>query len=561
MQAELKGSWRSRWLSRLEALLLLCLALHGATILISGGRPGDWLVVGLVIALAGWAFLQPASGSGLVAVRAAGALIAAWALAAVSGGPGSLFTLWFFPLTVVYSLLLPLRFSIALPFASTLLYISLGAIPDSPLPWAVILSQALLIALVSGTGLYFRRRRDEQVALRNAGVDERARQLQTERLAALDRLARGMAHDFNNLFTVIAGQIAMARGGVEWNDPARAHLETAGIAVEQAISLSRRLQISSARSAWAMAPVALNSLIEFHIHVWRETTPANISLQTRLSADVPAIRGDPDAITILLQEVIAHRAAAFGGNEGTLTITTRRHQLPDDDAGFGRYIGYTLNAGDYVALAIEDDAEAIHDEQLTTLFEPYGEDSSGAHGLALAVVLGIVRSHQGGVAATSASHRGNTFTFLFPTFQEDNETVSAPVTARAQDRQSTWRLIMLVSADLSLRDSLESALGDPALRVMVADDNTRALALHAEFAKGVELVVVSAGSAAETDIELIPELLRRNAHLPIIVIGGRVANHASMRNLIYLPPPIELPKLTAAVRAVLSHDRAPDISS
>jgi hypothetical protein len=280
-------------------------------------------------------------------------------------------------------------------------------------------------------------------------------------------------------------------------------------------------------------------------------------LRFELSGDLPDLRGDPAALRILLREVISHRAAAFGGKDGALTIRTSRRQLPENDAGSGRYTGYAPDAGEYVELAIEDNAESLDDMRLETLFDPYQENSSGARGLSLAMVLGIVRSHQGGLAVTSAAHLGNTFTFLFPAFQDDNGIAIAPAVADVAARRSTLRLILLVSADLSLRNGLERALDDPALRVMAATDSTRAAALYAEFANSVELVVINSEPALDSESDLVAELLSRNARLPIIVIGGPGANFPTIWDVTYLSPSVALSEMAAAVHAALARNSSP----
>ncbi len=556
-QQGLEGSWRSKWFQRLEGIVLLCLALHGVTILLAGGGPGDWLVVVLVLALSGWAIVQPAPGSAQVAVRAAGVLIAAWTLSAVSGGPGSLFILWFFALALAYPLLLPLRFATSLPIVATLLYVSLGAVSGALLPWGVILSQALLIALMSGIGLYFRRRQEKQIAP-SITDDERAQQLPSGRLTALDRLARGVAHDFNNLITVIAGQIALAQRDLGRRGPAYDHLQNANAAVEQAIALSRRLQISSSHSAWEVKAIALDPFIESQISGWRESAPARVTIQFQPAGDLPDLRADPSALRLLLKETIAHRAAAFGGNEGELIISTGRKEPGGNDAGFGRYTGYMLGDNKYVTLAIGDNGDALSDEHLATLFEPYQVGGNTAPGLGMAMVLGIVRSHQGGIAATSVAGQGNTLTFLFPTYQGRHELVRAPAVADAAGHQSALRLILLVSADLSLRESLEHALGDSTLRVMAAGDSAKALALHAEFASSVELVVINKGPGIESEVGLVEELRQRNALLPVIVIGQRSASQLEGQEATYLSPTTTLPELAMAVQSALSGRRSPD---
>jgi signal transduction histidine kinase len=135
------------------------------------------------------------------------------------------------------------------------------------------------------------------------------------------------------------------------------------------------------------------------------------TLEAELGADLPAVHGSAAQIRQVVMNLVANASEALGGRTGRIRVTTSLVRV-GSNAGVIR--AATVPAGDYVKLEVSDTGSGMSPEMQTRIFDPFFTTKSPGHGLGLAVVQGIVRSHFGAMNIVSSASQGTSFEVLLP---------------------------------------------------------------------------------------------------------------------------------------------------
>ncbi len=235
-----------------------------------------------------------------------------------------------------------------------------------------------------------------------------------QKLEVLATVAGGVAHDFNNLLTVVLGQTERALRKLPSESPARPHLARALPAVEQAIVLAGKMLTYSGGSRPVVGPLDLAALVHDDRALLEAAVPAHVTLQLELAGGVPAIEASAEEVRQAVTALLSNAVEAIGGRRGKVRLRVATRTLLEADGTFARHTGRPLAAGEYASLEVTDDGGGIRPDCLPRIFDPFFTTKFVGRGLGLAAVLGIMRSHRGGVAVESALSRGSRFELVFP---------------------------------------------------------------------------------------------------------------------------------------------------
>ncbi len=236
---------------------------------------------------------------------------------------------------------------------------------------------------------------------------------------SLGNLASGMAHDFNNLLQPILSLTAMTRDRLPPDSRDRQRLHKVVEAATQARDLVGRILAFSRGEAPDRRPVDLAAVVREAIPLLRGTVPSSVTIRETALAPV-TVMADPSRLQAVLMNLAGNTADALAGRPGTLTIgvtpvtadETLRRRLPALDKDRA-----------YACLCVGDDGPGIDPDALGRVFDPFfttkpvGEGT----GLGLAMVLDVVRKHEGTITARSQPDRGTTFEIYLPVANDSDE--------------------------------------------------------------------------------------------------------------------------------------------
>lgn len=235
--------------------------------------------------------------------------------------------------------------------------------------------------------------------------------MQAQKMGAVGTLAGGIAHDFNNLLQIILGcvQLLIIQGGHSCS--AENKLQEIESSVRRGSALIRQLLTFSRKVESCLKPVDLNEEVEKITALLKRTIPRMIVIELNLSPDLRKINADAAQLeqVVMNLAVNARDAMRCGGR---LIFETGNELVGEDDCDAQGEIP----PGEYAVLTISDTGEGMAPHVLERIFEPFftTKEVGKGTGLGLSMVYGIIKSHRGHVACSSALGEGTVFRLFFP---------------------------------------------------------------------------------------------------------------------------------------------------
>ena len=374
------------------------------------------------------------------------------------------------------------------------------------------------------------------------------------KMEAIGQLAAGVAHDFNNILTVIQGHvdllISVPPGQIDLNHS----LEQIRQATERAGNLIRQLLMFSRKQVLQPRYVDLNEIITNISRMVQRLLGEHISFSFVSAQGLPSIYADVGMIEqVLVNLAINSRDAMPHG--GRLVLTTSRQVI---EASASRPHP-EARAGEFVCLSVKDSGCGMDATTLSHLFEPFftTKDTGKGTGLGLATVYGIVQLHHGWIVVESQVGVGSTFTIFFPIGTKPAEAIPQPPGTRPLPVKGGTETILVVEDEPALRSLVVSILELYGYRVFQAPTGVSALKVWEQHKSQIDLLltdmVMPEGMSGR---QLAERLLQENPLLCVIYTSGYSPGMAGkdialMEGFNFLPKPYPPSRLAQVVRESL----------
>jgi two-component system, cell cycle sensor histidine kinase and response regulator CckA len=247
--------------------------------------------------------------------------------------------------------------------------------------------------------------------------------LETQKWESLGVLAGGVAHDFNNILTVVLGCSGLARKGLPPFSPAVAYLDQIDQACLKAADLSQQMLAYAGRGQTANSKTDLNQLIQNSATLLGIPASKAASINFDLKEGLPLITSEQTQVRQVLVNLVMNAAEAIGNNVGEITVSTQLMEVPT-----GSLVDYHLipSPGWYVCLVVSDTGPGIEPAVRARMFDPFFSTKFAGRGLGLAAVLGIMRACRGGIRVNSDVESGTAITVLWPVATSGNSLHEPP---------------------------------------------------------------------------------------------------------------------------------------
>ncbi len=295
-----------------------------------------------------------------------------------------------------------------------------------------------------------------------------------QRMEAVGRLAGGVAHEVNNMMTIILGFSDLLSRELDPPDDRQREVEEIRKAAIRAARITTQLLAFSRQQAHKPSDLALNPVVEEIVPVLRLMLPANVRVETSLAPVGPVVRADRSQIEqVLINLAFNARDAMASG--GTIKVTTESRRL--DEAAARRLIGIPIPPGQYGLICVEDTGHGMDPTTLAQVFEPFFTTKAVGlgTGLGLSTVYSIVKQSGGYVWVESHPGEGTRFTVCLPEVrgggaESEEESREEPM---AQGRGVT---VLILEDEDRVRELAARALADRGYRVIEARNGSEALA-------------------------------------------------------------------------------------
>ena len=379
--------------------------------------------------------------------------------------------------------------------------------------------------------------------------------LQARKMEAVGRLAGGVAHDFNNMLSVILGKTEMALEDIDPNQTLYADLEEIRTAAQRSADVTRQLLAFARKQTIAPKVVNLNSTIESILKMLRRLIGENIDLIWLPNEEIWPVRIDPSQLAQILANLSVNARDAIA-DVGKLIIETGKTTF--DEAYCADHSGFV--PGDFVQLTVSDNGCGINQETLQNVFEPFytTKDVGKGTGLGLATVYGIVKQNDGFINAYSEPDQGTIFRIYLPRYLAETEILEKKTSDTINpDGAET---ILLVEDEPSILRMTRMMLERMGYKVLAAGTPGGAIALAREYAGQIHLLMTDVVMPEMNGRDLAGNLLALYPDLKRLFMSGYTANLIAHHGLLaegvnFIQKPFSREQLGKKVRDVLDKDK------
>jgi len=328
-------------------------------------------------------------------------------------------------------------------------------------------------------------------------------------------LAGGIAHDFNNILGGILGYTELALDDVPEDSVIHINLRQILKAGHRAKDLVKQILSFSRQKEQERQPVSLSYIVKEVVRLLRASLPATIAINHDIKVDPDIIQADPTQIHQVIMNLSTNGAHAMKERGGTLDINLAGTVLDEEDILF--YDG--MRPGKYIKLTVSDTGHGMEPYILERIFEPYftTKEQEEGTGLGLAVVHGIVKSHDGIIKVYSEPGKGTIFHILFPL-------IDAGAAAKEEVSPSLpggkGESILFVDDEKSLVDIGRQILTRLGYKVTAADGSLKALDYFRKEPEKFDILVTDYTMPDMTGIELAEEFRKIRPDIPVILCTG-----------------------------------------
>jgi len=374
---------------------------------------------------------------------------------------------------------------------------------------------------------------------------------QAQKLEAVGRLAGGVAHDFNNILTVITGHSELLLRQMPAEDPRRKNAEQIEKSAFFAAALTRQLLTFSRKQVIEPRVLNPNTVVLDIKKMLRRLIGEDIEFCTVLDPAAGNIKADPGQIEQVIMNLAVNARDAMPTG-GKLTITTSNTSLDEN-----YLINFPdLSAGDYVMLAIADTGTGMSDEVKAHLFEPFftTKPTGKGTGLGLATCFGIVKQNAGHINWYSELGLGTTFKIYFPRVQSALEPVGVrtPSAAVAGGHET----VLLVEDERAVRELAASTLREKGYTVIEAVNGEEGLRVARQHEGRIDLVLTDVIMPVMGGKEMADQLHASHPDTKVLFSSGytedAIGHHGVLRpGIVFLQKPYMTTTLARKVREVL----------
>jgi two-component system cell cycle sensor histidine kinase/response regulator CckA len=383
--------------------------------------------------------------------------------------------------------------------------------------------------------------------------------LHAQKLESVGRLAGGVAHDFNNMLTVILGYAELMASGMPDGDPLLESLAEIKKAACRSRDTTRQLLAFSRKQMIAPRAVDLNALVAEAKNALLRLIGEHIALAFQPGAGLWRVVFDPAQVEQILVNLIVNARDALPGG-GRITVATANIHLAEADC---RNRADAV-AGDYVVLSVSDDGMGMDEQTLSHIFEPFfsTKEVGKGTGLGLATVYGVIKQNNGFIDVTSGKGRGTTFRLYIPRMHGHG--VDPPVAAEHPAARGRGT-ILLVEDNEMVRELTRSMLVGLGYTVVTADSARAALDVCATSALRIDLLLSDIVMPGMRGPELGERLRAARPGLQVLFMSGYASGQVagadlSAESVGFIQKPFTMTELGRTVERVLQRapQRPPD---
>jgi two-component system NtrC family sensor kinase len=338
--------------------------------------------------------------------------------------------------------------------------------------------------------------------------------IQAQKMESIGRLAGGVAHDFNNILSVIIGYSDLILHKLPEQSDAREELQIINDSGRKAANLTRQLLAFSRKQILEMKVTNLNAIVNDMSKLLGRMIGEDIALVLNVTNRTRNVLADPTQIEQVLMNLAVNARDAMSSG-GVFTVGIADVEL--DDGFVKEHEG--AKPGSFVQLTVSDTGKGMLPELQDKIFEPFytTKETGKGTGLGLATVYGIVKQHNGYVYVKSRINSGTTFDIYLPVVMSKNKADKVEGEFNFQKRTET---ILVVEDEQAIRKLISTILKPLGFNILEAGDGIEALMISEKHEGEIDVVLTDVIMPLMNGRELAEKLLQSRPSLKVIFMSG-----------------------------------------
>jgi PAS domain S-box-containing protein len=373
---------------------------------------------------------------------------------------------------------------------------------------------------------------------------------QAQKMEAVGRLAGGVAHDFNNMLSIVMGYAELAMGRVSPNDPIYEELDEISKAAKRSAGLVSQLLAFARRQTIEPQVMDLNGIIQESEKMLHRLVGEDIDIKFVPGVDLWPVKMDPGQIDQIMANLTVNARDAIPG-VGKIVIETQNAVL--DETYCANHRGFS--PGEYVIMVFSDSGTGMDRNTVEHIFEPFftTKDTGKGTGLGLSTVYGIVKQNQGFINVYSEPGQGTTFRLFLPRYQGAVEEKEQKTEARLLMGSET---VLLVEDDRQILALAQRILEQHGYTVISATLPGEALLACEKFPGEIHLLITDVVMPVMNGKELKERIEKLKPAIRVLYMSGYTANVIAHRGILaegveFIQKPFSVEMLVKKVREVM----------
>ena len=410
-------------------------------------------------------------------------------------------------------------------------------------------------------------RRLQETEEEKAQLETQNQQLQ--KVESLSRMAKAIAHHFNNQLQTVMGNLEMAMDDLPQSE------YQIGILLNESMQAARKAAVVSGQMLIYLGQtfskhesVDLSETCRQGLILLQAAAPKGMTLNADIPSCGPVIRANAGQIQQVLTNLITNAWEAVGENRDAIVLTVKTVSLTDIPVVKRFPINWQPKEIVYACMEVADEGNGIPDRDIEKLFDPFFTTNFTGRGLGLSVVLGIVGAHGGGITVESKPCRGSVFRVFLPVSTEEPPCQpDLPVVPGALQTIQAEKLskiegggtVLLVEDEEPVRNMTRTMLTRLGYKVLEAKDGVEAVEIFKQHQDDIHYVLSDLTMPRMDGWETIAALRKLSPDIPVILSSGydkaqvmavMAGDHSELPQA-FLAKPYKLKELSEAIRQVL----------
>lgn len=358
----------------------------------------------------------------------------------------------------------------------------------------------------------------EQRAAEEERLGFELRLLHGQKLESLGILAGGIAHDFNNILMGIMGAVSLAREDAAPGSKVARFLDTIENSSLRAADICRQMLAYAGRAPFDKKTIDLKPMVEQIVDLLRASIPKSHEIRVDAPSEPLAVSGDGSQLSQVVLNLIKNASDAMGGKAGTIEVRLWRERFAEEELAGGEF-EEGLTPGTYVGLEVRDQGCGMSPETQSRIFDPFFSNRTPGHGLGLAAVLGIVRTHGGGIFVESKGEGlGSRFRVVLPASTES--VVPRAVPADSSGATGAGERVLLADDEATIVELVEALLTRAGYRVSTATNGEEAWEEYRRLSEEIRILVLDVNMPKLGGLEVLARVRGMDPTVPVVVTSG-----------------------------------------